>query len=128
MLTRDEVRKLRVELDAAFKKLNIKGWKFQLGNATFGETATFKLDCLPVKNGTTVTKEAGAYKLHHRAFNLPADGLSRQFVYTGRTFRVAGLLTRGKYPVLVVQVGGSGDGQRVRMSAEVVAVLLSKKS
>lgn len=122
MLTRDQVRKLRTELDATLRKLNIKGWKCQLANATFGETVTFKLECLPVaKDGTTTSKEAGAYKMHHRAFNLPADGLGSEFVCGGETYTVDGLnIRKRRAPVLAKRV----DGRRFCFAAETVAALL----
>jgi hypothetical protein len=108
MMTRDEVRAIRDTLDQFVKTLEVPGYRFRLGNGTFGETATFKIEVLPVgKNGEVKTKEAAAFAQLARLYGFLPDDLGKEFEHGGRVFKIAGLNTKArKGPVLCTRDDG----------------------
>lgn len=125
MLTRDQVRRLRDDIQDKLDKLKVKGFKLQLGNCTFGATAVFKLEVCPVsKSGEVVSKAAADYKRWAASFGLPADGLGKTVKTTGgRTHTVTGINPRSrKYPVTTL----GDDGKPYKFAAATIAMLLKK--
>lgn len=109
MLTRDEVRDLRTNLQTALASVSAAvGFKLTLGSATFGDTVTFKLECAPIaENGKVVDQNEVNFKRWASAYGLKETDLGRSFHSNGWVFTLVGIDPRKpKFPILARRTDG----------------------
>lgn len=107
-MTKDQVKTLREKLQCVLDEASESlGYRLKLGNATFSATATFKLECSPLRaDGTAVSKEAEDYKRNARLYRMDPEWLGREFTTSGgRVYRLTGLALKSrKFPILAQEV------------------------
>lgn len=106
-MTKEQVKALREKLQCVLDEASESlGYVLKLGNATFSATATFKLECSPIKtDGSVVSKEAEDYKRNARLFQMDPEWLGENFIVGGRIYRLTGLSVKSRrFPILAVEV------------------------
>lgn len=107
-ITKEDLKKLRAELDAALPDIAEKlGMKLKVGNGSYdATTATFKIEAAMLdESGKAQTKEARYFELYCEQFGLHKDDLNKTFATPTGGFQVIGILPRSyKFPILVKEI------------------------
>ena len=110
MLTRDQVRNLRENLQEHLDELNEQlGYKLTLGSCSYGgNIATFKLECAALNDdGGSETKQQQDFRLNADRFGVPANALGYSFSFRGKTYKIVGMKPRSyKWPFLAEDANG----------------------
>lgn len=126
-MNKQTLQPLKAEILAALaevaKRHNVS---FRFNGGTFdtaGSFATLKLDVACVgENGVVETSDRIRFRNSCEMIGLKPTDLDRQFLYSGRTYRVAGLTpTLGKLPV----VCADASGKLMRFSLSIVQAAMS---
>jgi hypothetical protein len=100
---------LRAEIESALAAVATKhGIAIKAGNGNYsGTNATLKLEISVVDaSGTTITKEAAAFKQLAILYGFTPEHLGRTFTIRGKSFNLAGIDRKSyKYPVLATNGG-----------------------
>ena len=100
-MTEREVINLRTKLNKVLEEFNkTSDIKMKLGNGTYGDTVTFKLEGSPVKNGKVRNKEYFDFKKNIHRHGISENALNYKFSHLGKTIEVTGYNKRAKrYPI-----------------------------
>ena len=98
---------LKVLIEEKFGvKVSFKGGRFDNG------MAQLKFEFAEVKaDGSVSSQEAEDYKRLASLCGLPADGMGKEFVFRGSSYKVVGMKPRSKYSILAER---QPDGKRFK--------------
>lgn len=126
-LDRPAVLALRNEINQALALIGAQhGVVISLGSAKFTPSnATFKLEvATKTQDGDVQTKEATAFKMLAKAYDLEPSDLGRTFVSNGRHFTITGLNPkRPKYPICATC---KEDGRSYKFPEKNVKLLMGR--
>ena len=124
MITKNLMKNIQSDLDKVLKELSEKhGVSIATGGGTFNELSGKLKVVITAKeeNGKKVNIEAEEFKAQAVFFGLKPEDLGREFEFSGRTLKVAGLKTKNsKYPIIVEDA----EGKSYKLTAGSVAAKL----
>ena len=97
-ITRKRITELRAQIQTALDALGLEDVKMTVGNGTYGETGSFKLEIASIgADGNAITKEASDWPWYAPMHECKAEWLNESFTSDrGDTHRIIGWASRAK--------------------------------
>jgi hypothetical protein len=96
------------------------GWQIKLGNATFsGNSIKFKMEVFDTSGGLSPGQDE--FNRQCRVYGLEPVDFGREFRYGGKTFKLSGVIPRGRK--FVLQGRNVSDGRTYKFRIDVVNIL-----